>query len=65
MGVVFIILGVKKRLIWFVQLLVNEYVMLKLLFYLCSFLPFEVENGWTIVLFLALGAIFTKVLQDN
>lgn len=62
----------KVKILWFIQLLVNEYVMLKLVSYVCSFLPFKVEDGWSIVIegfliiaFLFVGYGFTEVIKKN
>lgn len=61
----------RNKLLWLLQLIINEAFMLKAFSYIES-MYYKVENGWSIILsmilvivFLLVGYIFTNILRKT
>lgn len=61
----------RNKLLWILQLIINEVFMLKVFSHIES-VYYKVENGWSIILsmilvivFLLVGYIFTNILRKS
>lgn len=62
----------KQKFLWYIQFFINEWFMLKLMVFLVSFVDYDIEEGWDIVIsfflvivFLLLGYAFTKKFEND